>query len=362
MAGVPLAAGGFDKSAGASSPSSLGEAAGQGAGLQASIMRVEPFSCACRLPTSVSRTAAWPVRLATSPYTLLTLSAMFWSVNWVLARGLRFDSGPLMIAFGRWAIAALLLLPFAWPHVRRERKVLRAHWRVLTVLAVTGAGAYNALTYMGMQYTTAINGMLLNTLVPFMIMALSWAFLREKLAWRQSLGICISFGGALWIIAHGEWARLAQLDFNKGDLVVAFAMLLWAIYTIIIKRRPLALHPLAFLAAITVIGVVTLAPFAFWEFLVRPPRVSVGMLGAWVYMGLFPSIVCYLFWGRGVAAIGPTRAGPFLYLLPVFGAVVSSVALGEHLVAYHVTGFVMILCGLLISNRGAAREEQGADV
>lgn len=318
------------------------------------------------MPNSASSAAAWPVRLFTSPYTLLTLSALFWSINWVMARGLRYESGPMMIAFGRWAIAALMLLPFAWPHVRRDRAELRANWGVLTLLAITGAGAYNALTYLGMQYTTAINGMLLNILVPFIIMALSWAFLRERLVWRQTLGICISFGGAVWIVAHGDWGRLAKLDFNIGDLVVAGAMVLWSIYTIIIKRRPLKLHPLSFLAAITVIGLATLAPFALWEYQVRPPHFSREMLGALLYMGLFPSIVCYLFWSRGVAAIGPTRAGPFLYLLPVFGAVASSIALGEHLEAYHVAGFVLILAGLIVSN-SAAREAkpapaEGADV
>jgi len=304
-----------------------------------------------------------PVRLLTSPYTLLTLTALFWSINWVMARGLRFDSGPLMIAFGRWAVAAALLMPFAFKYVRRDWLELRTHWKLLTVLAVTGAGGYNALTYMGMQYTTAINGMLLNNLVPVIIMALSWACFRERLAWPQVTGIGVSFCGALWIVAHGDWVRLAQLDFNIGDLVVAAAMVLWSIYTIIIKRRPLALHPLSFLAAITVIGLATLAPFALWECLVRPPRFSSAMFGAYLYMGLFPSIVCYLLWSRGVAAIGPTRAGPFLYLLPIFGAVVSSVVLGEHLEAYHVGGFVLILAGLLISNRKSAPlEEEGADV
>jgi drug/metabolite transporter (DMT)-like permease len=309
-----------------------------------------------------SRNGAGLVRFFTSPYTLLTLTALFWSINWVMARGLRTQSGPMMIAFGRWALAAVMILPFAWPHVRREHAEMRRHLGLLAFLAVTGAGAYNALTYMGMQYTTAINGMLLNTLVPFIIMALSWAFVGEKLGGRQVSGICVSFCGALWIVAQGEWQRLLHLNFNVGDMVVGVAMVLWAVYTIVYKRRPLQLHPLSYLAAITYIGLLTLAPFAAWEYLSRPPRVTPELIGAWIYMGAFPSIVCYLFWGKGVAAVGPTRAGPFLYLLPVFGAFVSHMALGEELRIYHVTGFALILVGLVISNRSAAREAQGADV
>jgi drug/metabolite transporter (DMT)-like permease len=303
------------------------------------------------LPISAPRTLSLPVRVLTSPYTLLSLSALFWSFNWVMARALRFESGPLMIAFGRWVVAACMLLPFAWTYIRRDRAVLRANLGLLIVLSITGAGGYNALTYMGMQYTTAINGMLLNTLVPFIIMGLSWMFLKERLGWQQVAGIVVSFGGALWIVAHGEWSRLVALEFNGGDLIIAVSMLLWAVYTVILKHRPLPLHPLSFLSAITFIGLVSLAPFALWEFIVRPPHFSLNMLGAYFYMGLFPSIVCYLFWGRGVAAIGPTRAGPFLYLLPVFGSVVSSVVLGETLVLYHIVGFAMILLGLLINNR-----------
>jgi drug/metabolite transporter (DMT)-like permease len=271
-----------------------------------------------------------------------------------MARALRFDSGPMMIAFGRWLVAAVVLLPFAWPYLVRDRAVLRARLGTLIVLSVTGAGAYNALTYMGMQYTTAINGMLLNTLVPFIIMGLSWLFLKERLAWQQIAGIVVSFAGAVWIVAHGELARLVALEFNLGDLLIAFSMLLWAVYTIILKQRPLALHAWSFLAAISVIGLIFLAPLALWEYSVRPPHFTLNMLGALLYMGLFPSIVCYLFWGRGVAAIGPTRAGPFLYLLPVFGSVVSSVVLGESLVLYHVIGFALILLGLLINNRARA--------
>jgi drug/metabolite transporter (DMT)-like permease len=306
------------------------------------------------------------VRLIASPYFVLGLTTLLWSFNWVMARGLRFDIGPVMLAFGRWAIAALMLAPFAWPHVRRDWPVLRANWRVLGVLAVTGAAAYNALTYMGMQYTTAINGMLFNTLVPFIIMALSWAFLREKLVGRQLLGICISFVGALWIVSQGELHRLLALDFNRGDLVVGIAMVMWAVYTIILKQRPIAVNALSFLMALTMLGLIALAPFALWEALVRPPHITTAMLGAWLYMGLFPSIVCYLLWTKGVTAIGPTRAGPFLYLLPVFGAIVSTLALGEHLSAYHVVGFVLILGGLVVSNRNVSASPKpvagGADV
>lgn len=309
-----------------------------------------------------SRNGAGLVRFLGSPYTLLTLTALFWSLNWVMARGLRDAAGPMMIAFGRWMMAGMLLAPFAWPHVRREWAQIRHHWRLLAFLAVTGAGAYNALTYLGMHYTTAINGMLLNTLVPFIIMALSWAFVGEKLVGRQALGICISFCGALWIVARGEWQRLAQLDFNFGDIIVGVAMVLWAIYTIVLKRRPMKLHPLSFLAAVTFFGILTLVPFALWESMSQPLVLTWPIFGAWFYMGLFPSIICYLFWNKSVAEIGPTRAGPFLYLLPVFGAVASSFALGEHLFMYHVTGFALILGGLIISNRGAVREDQGADV
>ncbi len=310
------------------------------------------------VPSSANPAALAPVRLvprwrriAGSPYLLLSLTSFFWALNWVLARDVRDALGPNATALGRWAVALLIIVPLAWPHLKKDWPQIRQDARILALLSLLGAGGYNALSYAGVKSTTALNAMLLNATVPFFIMGLSWLFLRERLTLRQTLGLVMSFAGAMWIIGEGDLARLATLEFNRGDLLVLCAMLSWAAYTIIVKRHPIKIHLLSFVAVLSVTAVAMLIPLSMMESLSQAPRLSAKVIAVFIYMGIGPSILCYVFWNKGIAAIGPARTGLFLYLVPVFGSVLSSVILGEHLALFHVIGFVLVLAGLGVSNR-----------
>jgi drug/metabolite transporter (DMT)-like permease len=283
-------------------------------------------------------------------YALLTLTSLLWAINWVVARAIRHDSGPNSMALGRWVTALVLILPLAWPHLKRDWPVIRANLGVLMLLSITGAGAYNAISYEGVAHTTAVNAMLLNATVPFFIMGISWLVLRERMRVGQVAGLAVSFIGALWIIVAGDLSHLATLSFNRGDLIVCVAMLSWAIYTIIVKMRPIAIHVTSFVTVLAVGAVITLLPLAAWELTTRSVRFSPLVLGAYLYMGIGPSVLCYLFWNRGVAALGPNRTGMFLYLVPVFGSVLSALTLGEAPEPYHAVGFLLVLAGLGLSN------------
>ena len=288
-----------------------------------------------------------------SPYAFLTLTSLLWAINWVVARAIRDDSGPASMAFGRWFIALVVALPLAWTHLKGDWPAIRANLGVLFLLSLTGAGGHNAVSYAAVAHTTALNAMLLNATVPFFIMGLSWALLRERMGLGQGAGLLLACAGAIWIICAGDPARLASFSFNEGDLLVCAAMITWAIYTIIIKRHPLAIHVTSFVAMLAFIAVLTLLPFAAWEAAARPPRLSLRVLGSVLYMGVGPSVLCYLLWSRGVAALGANRAGLFLYLIPVFGSLVSVLVLGEHPEPYHAVGFGMVLAGLGLANRSA---------
>lgn len=288
-----------------------------------------------------------------SPYLLLTVTTLLWAVNWVLARGIRADVGPNVMALGRWLVAAVVILPFAARHLPRDWPVVRSRAAVLLFLGVTGAGAYNALSYAGVAHTTAINAMLLNAAVPFFILALSWALLGERLSAPQAGGLLVACGGALWIIVAGEPARLVSLDLNRGDLLVCLAMLSWAVYTVVLRRNPVDIHVTSFVAVLSLIAIATLLPLAAWEWQVRPPHFGTGALAGIAYLGVGPSVLCYLFWSAGVAALGPNRTGLFLYLVPVFGSVISTLFLGERPELYHAVGFALVLAGLALSNRRA---------
>jgi drug/metabolite transporter (DMT)-like permease len=293
-----------------------------------------------------------------SPYLLLTLTSLFWAANWVVGRAMRNDIPPVAMGFWRWAIALLILLPFTAPELRRNWAVVRAHWRTLTLLGLLGAVIFNTLIYVGLQYTAATNGVLFNSISPILIILLSWVILRERVSGLQACGVLLSLGGVLAIVARGEFATLAAFHFNRGDMWLIAAMFLWAMYTIVLRRRPSELSAMGFLAAMLLLSLPFLLPFYLWEYSDRGGfALTPATLAALAYYGTVPSIVAYLFWNRGVAQVGPNRAGLFVHLMPVFGALLSGIFLDEKLVAYHYTGASLIFGGIWLTTRkGASRQ------
>ncbi|MDP2826708.1 MAG: DMT family transporter [Sulfuritalea sp.] len=286
-----------------------------------------------------------------SPYLLLTLANVFWAGNWIIGRAFRGELPPVALSFWRWVVALLCLLPLALPHLRRDWPQLRAAWPWLLVYGALGTGGYNALAYGGLQYTTAINGTLLNSFVPIMIVLISWLMLGKRLHGREAAGILVSFIGVLGIVAHGELQRLRELTLNAGDLWILASVLAWSAYTLLLSRRPLV-HPLAFLAAISVAGLIFLFPFYLWEMAQgRHIAPTPGAIAGIVYTGVFPAFLGYILWNRGVAEVGPARAGLFMHLVPAFGIVLSMIFLGEKPALYHAVGIGLIFAGIWLNTR-----------
>ncbi len=287
-----------------------------------------------------------------SPYLLLTLASLFWAANWVVGRAMRNDIPPIAMGFWRWAIALLILLPYAAPELERKWHVVSANWQTLTLLGLLGAVVFNTLIYVGLQYTAATNGVLFNSISPILIILLSWLIARERIATLQTCGVLLSLVGVLAIVARGDFAALAAFHFNRGDMWLIAAMLLWAIYTIVLRRRPPELSAMGFLAAMLLLSLPFLLPFYLWEFGERGGfSLTPATVAALAYYGTIPSIVAYLFWNRGVAQVGPNKAGLFVHLMPVFGALLSVIFLGERLYAYHYAGAALIFGGIYLTTR-----------
>ena len=289
-----------------------------------------------------------------SPYLLLSLTSLFWAANWVVGRAMRNEMPPVAMGFWRWTIALLILLPFAAPELRRKRAVVRANWLTLTLLGVLGAIAFNTLIYVGLQYTAATNGVMFNSISPVLIILLSWVISRERISKLQACGVALSLCGVLVIVARGDGATLAAFHFNRGDLWLITAMVLWALYTIVLRRRPPELSAMGFLTAMLLLSLPFLLPFYLWEFNQRGGfALTTATVTALAYYATLPSIVAYLFWNRGVAQVGPNKAGLFVHLMPLFGAILSVIFLGERLFAYHYAGAVLIFTGIWLTTRKA---------
>ncbi|HUL55465.1 MAG TPA: DMT family transporter [Usitatibacter sp.] len=300
--------------------------------------------------------------LHASPYLLLTLTSFIWSVNWIIGRAIAGHVTPFALSFARWLVAVLVMLPFAWRGLREHWPAIRRHWKVIAWLGAWGTGPYNVFTYMGLQYTTATNGVILNSAVPVMIILLGWLVYRDTIVRVQGLGVLVSIAGVLAILTRGDPTVIATLSLNKGDLILLVGVTFWAAYTIFLRLKPPEIPGLTLVAACAIVGVVLLLPFVAYEMLYMNGRVewSAATVGAMLYVGIGPSFIAYVFWNRAVAEVGSNVAGIFMHLMPVFGTLLAWIILGERLQAFHIVGIALILGGITLTTRGRRAVEAPA--
>jgi drug/metabolite transporter (DMT)-like permease len=291
----------------------------------------------------------WP-----SPYLLLALTSLFWSCNWVIARAVVGRVPPVALAYWRWMLAVIIMLPFAIPQIRRSWPQIWKSRRVMFMLALVGTGFHNLFSYLGLNYTTATNGVMLNSAIPVMIVILGVLFFGLRVSRKQVVGVAVSLGGVAVILSKGRLETLTTLTFNIGDVIVLGSMLLWALYTLMLKWRPDGIPAIAFLCVCGAIGVVCMTPVYAWEVASGKSIIwSWPVVGALLYVGIFPSFVGYIFWNKGVEQVGPNVAGLFVHLMPVFGSLLAWLFLDERLFWFHLAGMLLILAGIFLTSRAA---------
>ncbi len=284
-------------------------------------------------------------------YLLLSLTALFWAGNIVLGRGVHETIPPIALAWTRWCFASLVILPFAYSQLKRDWPAIRANLPILVFLGVLGVGAFNTLSYTGLNYTTALNALVLQSSGPILIVLASLAIFDERISLRQAIGIAISLTGVLFMVARGDFSVLAGLELNRGDLLLIAAIVLWGFDTAVLRKRP-AIHWLSFAAVTFIIGAAVNTPFFVWEHVsVRQLHFNAQTLGAIAYVSIFPSVLAYICFNRGVELIGANRAGVCLHLVPLFGAILAIALLGEAPRIYHLIGFALILTGVILAAR-----------
>lgn len=292
------------------------------------------------------------------PYVLLVMTNLFWAGNWVTARAVREAFGPMALNFWRWAVAALVLAPFVLPGLLREwprlRPVLRRRWRWLAGLSLLGVILFQDFVYIGLQHTTAINGVLLNSTMPMFMMVCAWAIDRDRVSARQLAGIVLSLAGILVIVTHGQLARWAELEFNIGDAWILAAMPVWAVYSVLLRRRPPELGGMQLVFVLSVLALPVLGIAYAVESLLAPVHLpahwpSLPAVAGVLYIGLFASVAAFACWNAAVAAVGPNVAGFSLHLLPAFGAVLAMLFLGERPEWFHLWGVLGILAGVALA-------------
>ena len=291
-------------------------------------------------------------------FLLLALANLMWAGNWVTGRALRDSFDPVALNFWRWLLATLMLAPFVLPGLLARRGVLRRHLGLLALLALVGVALFQSLVYLGLRTTTAVNAVLLNSSAPLFMLLCSWAIEREAATRGQIVGMLVSLVGIFIILLRGEPGRLLQFQFHAGDGWILLAMLLWGIYSVLLKRRPVELSGTAFLFVISAGGVLMLAPaYALEAWYWRPERYvspqwpTLPEVAGVLYIAFAASVCAFVFWNRGVAVVGANAAGFTLHLLPLFGTALAMIFLGESFQPYHAAGFAMILAGVILATR-----------
>ncbi len=290
----------------------------------------------------------------------LTLAPLLWAGNAVVGRLLVGTVPPLALNAMRWWLALALLAPLGWRVWRRPQDI-RARWKHLALLALTGVGSYNALQYLAVQTSTPLNVTLIASSSPVWMLAVGALFYRETPTRRQLAGALLSLAGVLLVISRGSPAALWQVRLVTGDLYMLLAVALWAGYSWMLARPPASMRGAArpawnwaeFLFAQVGFGALWASVGAGIEASLGAPAIvwSAGVGLALLYVALGPSLLAYRCWGLGVAAVGPAVAAFFANLTPVFAALLSAALLGEVPAWYHAGAFALIAAGIWVSAR-----------
>ena len=293
-------------------------------------------------------------------FALLGLVMLLWAGNSIVGRAVRFDVPPLTLAFVRWAGAFAILTPFALRRLAADLPALRSKWKEVVLLGFLGVGVFNALLYSGLQYTTATNALLLQAAIPALVVILDRLLFGARAGAWQVAGTLASSAGVLVIVFEGDPQAVLGLRLGLGDALVLAAVVVWSLYTVLLRLRPVV-GPISFIYATFAVGVVTTAPLALAEWLSgEVVRWSWSVAAAFAYVAVLPSIVAYFIYNWAAQSVGPARAGQAITMMPVFGALLSALLLGEVLHRYHAAGMALIGVGIALGALALARESRVA--
>ena len=280
----------------------------------------------------------------------------FLAANFVVARGIYEQVPPSVLSMWRWGGATLILLPFTWSGLRQEWSTIRRNWVILVSCSVLMAVIGGQVAYFAMAKTVAVNGAIIQSMIPVFIVLLSGALLIDRINGKQALGLGIAMVGVFGIISRGDPENLLGLRFNTGDLILLLSGCGLAGYTVLVKRSPVKIPPLVFLTVICGVGGILHIPFVAFEMLQGSIMTfNTATALSILFVAIFPTVLAVMFYNYGIEKLGPNKAGVYMYSLPVIAAVLAFLFLGEAIAMFHVIGMIVIVLGIFLTVRGTPR-------
>jgi drug/metabolite transporter (DMT)-like permease len=282
----------------------------------------------------------------------MLLVVMFYAGNILTGKAIN-DLPPFTIAFFRLLLAFLILLPLAWGSFWKARTLFWEWRRPFFWMTLSGVTFFNTFIYGSLQFTSASNVAILETLIPVVTIILAASILKEKLSKIQWGGVVLSFLGAVWVVVDGRILDLGSIDWNPGDAIMIGAIACWSVYSLLVKSYMHLFPPLAAIFVMNAVSIIILLPFVAgeWFLLGMPPLLTEEAVSGIIYLGIFPSVVALLLFNRAVHLLGASMSSIFLNLLPVFTMAGAALWLGEAITIHQVTGALLVMAGVWITTQ-----------
>ena len=289
----------------------------------------------------------------TYAYILLLLTMLFWSGNFIVGKAASmYEIPPFSLNFYRWFFACLILMPFTIKELIKKKNYILKNIGFFIILGITSITIFNSIVYYSLYYTQVISGVLMISTIPVWIIFMSSILNIEKTNIFQILGVILSLIGVLFIISKADLNLVKNLQFNKGDLTMIIAMFSWAVYSALLRKKKYEISQITLLQVVIICGLIFLIPIYFIEMsmgnLIKLDKPFYLTL---TYVVIFPGLASFFFWIKGIAIIGANRAGIFLHLMPIFGAIMAIIIFNEKFMFYHFLGAIFIIAGITLSNK-----------
>ena len=293
------------------------------------------------------------IRKINFAYIFLFLAVLFWSGNFLVGKYASYHQiPPFSLNFYRWLFAWLILIPFTYNEIILNKDYIKNNYKFFILLGITSVTVFNSIVYYSLNFTQVISGVLMISTIPVMIMFISSILKIEKANKFQFIGVALSFLGVITIITKANFDVLRNLNFNKGDLTMVVAMLSWATYSALLKVKKHDVSQLCLLQIIISFGLLFLIPVYIFEFILGYRiEINLPFTLTLAYVVLFPGLLSFICWIKGISLIGPNRSGIFLHLMPILSAIMAMIIFDERFMFFHVLGALFILSGILISNK-----------